>query len=220
MERKEKTHHLPPLSREHTHDLVYKLADRSGIQDSEVPAEAIWLLTWGYPYSIRSLMSSKCSARQNYPDLSALGEVFLFELSNPDGQLWAHYNEEFGKLIKQLNDSPTTLHITVRATKYPDEQIDVKRVAKELQIEEKAIRDSLEKLRWVDVVKKNALISYSGPNDPMMRRFIGFQYDTEVENLAPAEVTNKWKKKYDSLQGTLSRQNRDSEFGIRGSGFG
>ena len=40
----------------------------------------------------------------------------------------------------------------------------------------------------------------------MMRRFIAFQYDTEVENLAPAEATNKWKKKYDSLKGTLSRQ--------------
>ena len=91
-------------------------------------------------------------------------------------------------------------------SKYPDQQIDVKRVAKELEMEEKAVRDSLEKLRWIDVVKKSGLISYSGPNDPMMRRFIAFQYDTEVENLAPAEATNKWKKKYDSLKGTLSRQ--------------
>ncbi len=91
------THHLKPLSREHTHDLVYKLGDRSGIKVTKELAEAIWLLTWGYPYSIRTLMSSKCSALQNYPDLSALGEVFLFELTNPDGKLSGHYNEEFGK---------------------------------------------------------------------------------------------------------------------------
>ena len=77
--------------------MTWLIGDRSGIKVTKELAEAIWLLTWGYPYSIRSLISSKCSALQNYPDLSALGEVFLFELTNPDGKLWGHYNEEFGK---------------------------------------------------------------------------------------------------------------------------
>ena len=70
----------------------------------------------------------------------------------------------------------------VRATKYPDQQIDVKRVAKELEMEEKAVRDSLEKLRWIDVVKKSGLISYSGPNDPMMRRYIEYQHLVEMNS--------------------------------------
>jgi hypothetical protein len=200
------THHLKPFSREHTHDLVYKLGAKSGLKVSKELAEAIWLLTWGYPYSIRSLMSSKCPALQNYPSLSALGEVFLFELTSQDGKLWTHYNQEFGKVVHELNDTPTTQNIMLWATKYPDQKIDVEHVAKELNMEEKAVRAALEKLRWVDVVKKIGLISYSGPNDPMMRRFIAYQYDTEMKNLAPLEATDKWKKEYDSLQGTLSRQ--------------
>ena len=72
-----KTRHLSPLSREHTHDLVARLGAQSKISVTKELAEAIWLLTLGYPYSIRSLMNSTSPARQRYPDLSALGEVFI-----------------------------------------------------------------------------------------------------------------------------------------------
>jgi hypothetical protein len=72
-----KTRYLEPLSREHTHDLVARLGAQLNISVTKELAEAIWLLTLGYPYSIRSLMNSALPARLRYPDLSALGEVFI-----------------------------------------------------------------------------------------------------------------------------------------------
>ena len=92
------------------------------------------------------------------------------------------------------------------ATKYPDQQIDIEHVAKELEKPEEEIRAALEKLHWVDVVRKSGLISYSGPNDPMMRRFVAFQYKREIEKLTLAEAKEEWEKELESLRGHLSRQ--------------
>lgn len=208
-----KTHHLEPLSREHTHDLVARLGAQSNTSVTKELAEGIWLLTLGYPYSIRSLMNSPSPARKRYPDLSALGEVFLFELTHQNGQLRNHYQEEFGKarpdegrVMQELNDTPTTQQVMLWATKYPDQQIDVEHVAKELGKPEAEIRAALEKLHWVDVVRKSGLISYSGPNDPMMRRFVAFQYKREIEKLTLAEAKKEWEKEIESLRGHLNRQ--------------
>ena len=49
-----KTHHLEPNKSEHTHDLVARLGAQSNIKVTKELAEGIWLLTLGYPYSIRS----------------------------------------------------------------------------------------------------------------------------------------------------------------------
>ena len=72
-----KTHILKPLSRTHTHDLVFRLGAQYGITVNEEFAEAVWLLTEGYPYSIDSLMSSDSPQAALYPDLSALTEAYL-----------------------------------------------------------------------------------------------------------------------------------------------
>jgi uncharacterized protein YgbK (DUF1537 family) len=57
--------------------------------------------------------------------------------------------------VQQLNKSPTTQQIMLWATKYPDQQIDVELMAKELDKPEEEIRAVLEKLHWVDVVRKS-----------------------------------------------------------------
>jgi hypothetical protein len=106
-----KTHILKPLSREHTHNLVFRLGFDYGIRVNEEFAEAIWLLTEGYPYSIDSLMTSDSPHRADYPDLSALIEVYLFELSDPQGQLWTHYSREFGKYSHDLNQGLITRRV-------------------------------------------------------------------------------------------------------------
>lgn len=85
-------------------------------------------------------------------------------------------------------------------------EVDVERVAKELDKPEEEIRAVLEKLHWVDVVRKSGLISYSGPNDPMMRRFIALQYKRESEKLSLAEAKAEWEKELESLRGHLSKQ--------------
>ena len=196
--------YLKPLSREYAYDLVFRFGNKYQLGVDEVLAEAIWQLTLGFPYPIECLMTSFSPARQDYPSLDALDEVVTFELTNPAGLLWQHYREEFGKYSQLLNDGQTTRKVMLWATKYPDERVEAEHVAKQLGIEVSQVRQSLEKLRWVDVVEKTGLISYQGPNDPMMRRYIEFQHYTEIEKLSPAEALKDWKKEYNRLRGRMN----------------
>ncbi|MGB0386549.1 MAG: ATP-binding protein [Ardenticatenaceae bacterium] len=196
--------YLKPLTREYVYDLVFRLANKYHIKVDDALTEAIWQLTGGYPYSVECLMTSWCPARQAYPSLDALEEVVSFELTNPAGYLSQHYREEFGKYTKLLNDGQTTRKVMLWATKYPDERIQAEHVAKQLGLEVTKVRESLEKLRWADVVEKVGLISYQVPNDPMMRRYIEYEHYTEIENLAPAEAIKDWKKEYNTLRGRMN----------------
>ena len=200
-----KTHILKPLSHVHTHDLVFRLGAEYGITVNEEFAEAVWLLTEGYPYSIDSLMTSDSPQVALYPDLSALTEAYLFELTDPQGQLWTHYSREFGKYSHELNEGLTTRRVMLWATKYPGERIDADRIADKLEIEVSQVRASLEKLHWVDVVRKIGLISYQGPSDPVMRRYIEYQHLVEIDKLAPAVARKNWYKEYKSLEGEVNR---------------
>lgn len=198
--------YIQPLSRSYSHDLVFRLGSVSGINVNEELAEAIWQLTAGFPYPIHCLMTSTCQSRVNFPDLSALEEVYIFELTNEQGKLWQHYREEFEKYSHQLNDGLVTRRVMLWATKYPDQRIDAEQVAEEIGVELKEVRASLEKLRWVDVVSKIGLISYKGPTDTMMRHFIEYQHYTEIEKLAPSEVLKDWKKEYLRLRGQTNNE--------------
>ena len=92
------------------------------------------------------------------------------------------------------------------ATKYPGERIDAERIADKLEIEVSQVRASLEKLHWVDVVRKIGLISYQGPSDPVMRRYIEYQHLVEIDKLAPAVARKNWYKEFKRLGGEVNRQ--------------
>ena len=47
-------------------------------------------------------------------------------------------------------------------------RITADRIADKLEIEVSQVRACLEKLHWVDVVRKIGLISYQGPSDPVI----------------------------------------------------
>ncbi|MFQ5616527.1 MAG: ATP-binding protein, partial [Anaerolineales bacterium] len=196
--------YLKPLPREYAHDLMFRAGEASGTAVTEELAEAVWQLTGGYPYAIHSLVNSDCPARRRLPALDALEEVMTFELTDPRGELWQHYREEFGKYSQQLNAGKVTRQVMLWTTRYPDRYIDAEEVAQELGVDVSAVRAALEKLRWVDVVEKMGLISYQGPNDPMLRRYIEYQHYTEIERLSPAEVVKDWQEEYRRLRGHLN----------------
>jgi hypothetical protein len=45
---------------------------------------------------------------------------------------------------------------------------------------------------------------YQGPGDPMLRRYIEYNYRREIESLAPAEVIKDWQAEYRRLLGHVS----------------
>ncbi|MCP4349599.1 MAG: hypothetical protein GY795_29310 [Desulfobacterales bacterium] len=196
--------YLAPLTKEYAHDLVFRLGKVAGITVNEELAEAVWQMTGGYPYSIYGLITSPSQAIRKYPSLDALEEVMLFELTNRHGILWQHFNEEFEKYSTVLNASQTTKKIMFWAVKYPDQQIDADRIADELNIDEETVKDALKKLYQVDIVNKIGWTLFEGPGDPMLRRYIEYNYRLEVEKLGPAEAAKDWRKEYRQLQGRVN----------------
>ena len=193
--------HLAPLDQEHAIELVFRIGKARDIRVNEELAEVVWQLTKGYPYSIERLMYSEHPARRDFPALDALEEVMRFELTDMNGKLWQHYYGEFEKYSDQLNERDTTRRMMLLATKYPGQRLTTRRAAEELGIEVKEAREALEKLHWADVVEKIGLISYQGPSDPMMRRFIEYQYRAEIQDLSRKDVVKDWHEEYQRLQG-------------------
>ncbi|MEM7537246.1 MAG: hypothetical protein AAF639_34055 [Chloroflexota bacterium] len=95
---------LDPLDPGFAMLLVMRLCQQLNISVDWVFAYAIWKLTHGYPYAIESIMHSASPAAEHYPSINALDEVVRFELTHPRGRLFKHYNEEFHKYSKLLND--------------------------------------------------------------------------------------------------------------------
>lgn len=197
--------YLEPLAREDAYHLVFRLAQVTGATVNEELAEAIWQLTSGYPYSIRCLLASNSPAWPRLPALDALEEVVTFELTDHRGQLWQHYREEFEKYSHQLNEGYVTRKVMLWATKYPDQRIDAEAIAQEIGLDVGKVETALEKLRWVDVVEKVGLISYKGPTDPMLRRFIEYQHYTEIEKLGPDKAIQDWQREIQAIRGNLNR---------------
>lgn len=205
--------HLQPLNRESSLELVFCSAEAFNLTVDDAFAEAVWLLTEGYPYSIQSLITSFNAETQNYPDLDALQDVLVFELANRMGQLWQHHSQEFLKYEQLLNEGQSTKQVMFWATKYPEERIHAKRVAKELAISVEAVQAALPKLNEADIVQRVGWRIYNGRSDPMLRRYIEYNYWRDYEKLSFAEAIQNWKEEYSFLCGHLKKRTRKSSPG-------
>jgi len=188
-----------------THTLVFRYGDQLGLEITDELAETVWQYTGGNPHSVRSLMTSQCPERSNYPDTEALKKVVEYELSNANGYLARHYSKEFEKYSDDLNHGTTTRRVMLWVTQYPDKKVDAAMASEALGIDQQVARESLEKLRWADVVEKDGISSYKGPNDPMLRRYIEYQHYTEVDKLGEEALFQDWAKEYERIMGQLSR---------------
>lgn len=198
------TRFLRPLSREHALDLVFRYAKYHGVKADEIFAEAIFQVTGGYPYAIDRLLLSNSPAASDFPSLDALEAVMRFELANADGDLYRHYNWEFNKYGDKLNSGQTTRKVMFWTTKYPEERIEAKRIAREVGVPIEDVQSSLEKLLQADIVARETWTKYKGPDDPMLRRYIESVYYQDVEDLSQAEATKNWAEEYKRLRGQMN----------------
>ncbi|MCP4111238.1 MAG: hypothetical protein GY749_37885 [Desulfobacteraceae bacterium] len=195
---------LRPLTREHTLDLIFRYAEYHGINADEAFAEAVYRVTGGYPYSIDRLLLSDSPDVAGFPSLDALEKVMHFELSDANGDMYKHYNEEFNKYSELLNTGQTTRKVMFWATKYPEQRIDAELVAREIGESFENVQVSLKKLLEADIVSKASWTLYNGPGDPMLRRYIRFNYCLEIEKLSPAEAAKDWQDEYRRLRGEMN----------------
>ncbi len=196
--------HLKPLSREHTHDLVFRLGERHRIPVNEAFAEAIYQVSGGYPYSVERLFTSRSPAIAQYPSLEALEQVMQFELGDLNGKLYQHYEGEFQKYSDLLNSGQLTRKVLFWTTKYPDERIKPARIAQEIGVTTDEVQAVLEGLVQTDLITRQIGTLFKGASDPMLRRYIAYYYYQHIEDLSPVEASKDWHSEYKRLQGKIN----------------
>ncbi|MEM7133166.1 MAG: Lrp/AsnC family transcriptional regulator [Chloroflexota bacterium] len=199
-----RTRILGPLAEGYAVSLVMRLGELLDIPVTEEFAYAVWDLTQGYPFAIESLMTSASPARESYPNLEALDEVVSFELTHPQGELFKHYNGEFHKYSKLLNDGQTTKQVMFWVTQYPDKRIEVAEVAEKIGVTPQEVHESLQKLENLDIVRRASMSMYVGPTEPMLKRFIAYQYDFEIQALSQEQAANNIKTEVSQELGRLT----------------
>ncbi|MEM7532271.1 MAG: ATP-binding protein [Chloroflexota bacterium] len=197
--------HLKPLDKDNTYKLAFLLGNKLNIQISNELAEAIWQFTGGYPYSIHSLFHSEYLQEAKLTDPKSLKKVAFYELGHLDGKLWQHYNEEVEKYSDLLNDGTTTRKVMFESTKYPGELMYPTKIAEDLGLPVDEVEKSIRKLYEADIVQKGTVSMFNGPNDPMLRRFIKYNYRREMLNMKPEEAMQEWEEEYKTIVGQLNQ---------------
>ncbi|MFQ5616489.1 MAG: hypothetical protein ACE5GO_08525, partial [Anaerolineales bacterium] len=80
--------------------------------------------------------------------------------------------------VKKVTYQPGGLHLELSYVERIglEEQIDVERVAQEIGIGWDDVQAALRKLHKADIVDRISWTLYQGPRDPMLRRYIEYNY--------------------------------------------
>ncbi|MBV7334475.1 hypothetical protein KFU94_40805 [Chloroflexi bacterium TSY] len=186
--------------------MVFRLGRINGVEVTEMLALAIWELTQGYPYPVECMMNSVCPAVERLPDIDSLNEIVLFELTHRRGSLREHYEEEYGKYVRELNGDQLTRKILFWIANHPKERILAEKVATALDADLLEIQDSLEKLYRADVIRRASISSFWGPAEPLMREFLKYEHYLDVEDLPREDATAELRRKVRSTLGELNRR--------------
>ncbi|MEM7537245.1 MAG: AsnC family protein [Chloroflexota bacterium] len=74
------------------------------------------------------------------------------------------------------------------ATEYPDQRIPVQEVAEKIGVKPQEVQESLQKLEELDIVQRVTWSVYHGPTEPMLKRYIKYQYQYEIAELTQEQA--------------------------------
>lgn len=199
------TWRLQPLSEEFAIDLALRLGRHIGLPVTEEVALALYTLTKGYPYSIERILYSLSPDLKRLPEVAALQEIVFFELHNGLGALREHYDNEYGKYVRQLNGDGATRKILYWLTNYPGEHLHPQHIAETLQLDVIQVQEALEKLYKLDIIQRASISTFWGPTDPLLLEFLKYEHYVDIEALVPQDAETKLRRALNAKQGEMNR---------------
>jgi len=198
---------IGPLSESHAIQMVYRLAEFNGLEITDEFAAEVWEKTNGFPYSIECILNSDAPAAQRLPDLDALNLVVAYELTSKQGELWRHYENEYGKYVQELNGDGITRKILYWIVDHADEpNIHPIRIAKRLDLDVIQVRESLEKLYELDIIDRESVTTFESPNDPLMLEFLKSEHHMKIGDLSREDGEIRLHRELRRKQGEMNRQ--------------
>ncbi|MEZ4734797.1 MAG: hypothetical protein R3E79_47500 [Caldilineaceae bacterium] len=170
---------------------------------------ALFELTQGYPYSIECILNSLSPDIQRLPDVAALADIVFFELTNRLGALFEHYENEYGKYgkyVEQLNGDHTIRKILYWITNHPDERIFPDKIAEQFGVGLLQGQDGLDKLYRADIIERASISTFWGPKDPLLREYLKYEHYIEIDKLTDQAAETKLRQALNRKQGEMNRQ--------------
>jgi len=205
--------HVGPLEAEHAVKMVFDLASYMGMKITEEFAEIIVNTTEGYPYSIESIMFSASPARNKFPDNKQVAAVVEFELTDHEGSLREHYDEEYGKYVTQLNGDNITRKILYWITNQTTSEFEITAptVAHAMNIDVVEVQNSLNILHRMDIIQRKIAMIYSGPRDPLIRLYLNAFHSLDIDKVSVnepdrPESVQLLRRRLNEQQGEMNRQ--------------
>ncbi|MEM7531100.1 MAG: ATP-binding protein [Chloroflexota bacterium] len=195
---------LRPLSEKHTIKLVEQLGDYNGIPVNRTFSTAIWEITKGYPYPIEALLNSGHPLIDKLPDEDALKKIATDEIALELGELWTHYDTEYGKVL-QLIDNDVTHQVLTWLTKQPEPKEDgdlilADQLAVELDADERSVLKALDMLYKADIITRYGP-GYYAIADPMLRRYVTYTHSVQIQKLSIRVATQNLREDYNEKIG-------------------
>jgi len=144
----------------------------------------------GHPYYLYCLAMSKCEGK-SFSDRPSIDRVIRYEIER--GKIygfWQTHFEDNRQYINADNDIELGKKIIYYFTQYNNRPVDIKAIARKLDVAKEAVEEKIERLYLADLVYRSAAKYYTF-NDICLMRFIKFVYEQDLEGLDEIDLSQQ-----------------------------
>ncbi len=167
--------------------LAYYAPDASITPENALYASA---QTGGHPYYVYCLAVSDCEDKY-FGDKASIDRVIRYEIER--GKIygfWQTHFENNRQYINADNDIELGKKIIYYFTQYNNQPVDIKAIARKLDVDKRTVEEKIEKLHLADLVYRSAAKYYTF-NDICLMRFIKFVYEQDLEGIEEIDLSQQ-----------------------------
>ena len=184
--------YIRPLSLPDGATLLQHLLDIYVPEKTISPEMALYASTQvgGHPYYLYCLAMSKCPNKR-FDDTASLDDIIRYEIEQ--GKIygfWQTHFENNRQYINADNDIELGKKIMYYFTQYNDQPVDIKTIARKLNVSKYEVEAKIEKLYQADLVYRSAAKYYTF-NDICLMRYIKFVYEQDLEGIDEIDLSQR-----------------------------
>ncbi|QTA87468.1 hypothetical protein [Desulfonema magnum] len=184
--------YLKPLSIPDGAALLRQLLEIYVPKATVSPEDALYASTQvgGHPYYLYCLAMSKAENKK-FDKKDEIDRIIRYEIEQ--GKIYGFWHTHFQDNRKYINsdtDEEIGKKIIYYFTKYNNQPVDIKAIARTLDISKNAVEEKIEKLYLSDMVYRSAEKYYTF-NDICLMRFIKFVYEKDLEGIEAVDLSQQ-----------------------------
>ncbi len=152
----------------------------------------------GHPYYLYCLVTSKYEDA-TFSDRRSIDRLIRYEIER--GKIygfWQTHFEDNRQYLNADNDMELGKKIIYYFTQYNNQPVDIKAIARKLQVDKRVVEEKIEKLYLADLVYRSAAKYYTF-HDICLMRFIKFVYEQDLEGLEEIDLSQQ--RLFNTLKG-------------------